>query len=305
MLGYDKQLFILPFDHRSSFIKNLLGLKPPLDKNQSEKVSDLKKIVFDGFFKVWRKDPKKEELGILIDHEFGGEIIKTAKNQGIIFANSAEKSGQDIFTFEYGSKFGAYLLKTRPTMAKVLVRYHPRNRKGNKIQLARLRELSAFCEKNKIKFLFELLVPAEKEDLKKTKGDLEIFDKKIRPNLTAQAILEIQKAGIKPDIWKLEAFGEAADWKKIIFVVKRKPQYKNVGIIVLGRGENGEKVDEWLSLAARFPEVIGFAVGRTVFYPPLIKFIKKKINRKKAIELIAKNFSRLIKNWRNIKQHYV
>ena len=48
---YPKPLFILAFDHRSSFVKNLLGVKDgrkisPAIKN---KVTDYKKVIYAGF----------------------------------------------------------------------------------------------------------------------------------------------------------------------------------------------------------------------------------------------------------------
>ena len=39
---------------------------------------------------------------------------------------------------------------------------------------------------------------------------------------------------------------------------------------MLGRGENDQKVREWLGTARKVPGFIGFAVGRTVFWDPLV-----------------------------------
>ena len=43
-----------------------------------------------------------------------------------------------------------------------------------------------------------------------------------------------------------------------------------VGCIVLGRGEDDVKVRQWLKTAAAVPGFIGFAVGRTSFWDPLV-----------------------------------
>lgn len=40
--------------------------------------------------------------------------------------------------------------------------------------------------------------------------------------------------------------------------------------IVLGRGEDNRKVHEWLEVAAGVPGFVGFAVGRTDFWEPLV-----------------------------------
>lgn len=39
----------------------------------------------------------------------------------------------------------------------------------------------------------------------------------------------------------------------------------DVGLIILGRGENAELVHKWLTTGTKTEGVIGFAAGRTVF----------------------------------------
>ena len=53
-----------------------------------------KKIVFDGFFKVYSKYPEKQDLGILVDEEFGKDIYKICKKKKINLIQTVEKSGQ-------------------------------------------------------------------------------------------------------------------------------------------------------------------------------------------------------------------
>ena len=64
----------------------------------------------------------------------------------------------------------------------------------------------------------------------------------------------------------------------------------NVGCIVLGRGENDQKVREWLSIAREVPGFIGFAVGRTAFWEPLVDYRAKKISRDEAVARIARSY---------------
>ena len=63
----------------------------------------------------------------------------------------------------------------------------------------------------------------------------------------------------------------------------------DVGCIILGRGENEQKVVEWLSTAAAVPGFIGFAVGRTSFWEPLVAW---RDGRKSAEEAAAQIASR-------------
>ena len=64
-----------------------------------------------------------------------------------------------------------------------------------------------------------------------------------------------------------------------------------VGCIILGRGENDEKVREWLAIASGVPGFIGFAVGRTSFWDPLVNWLAKKITREDAVNDIVRRYS--------------
>ena len=75
MLGYSDPLYILPFDHRSSFSKKIFGYNPPLTKKQIKNIIGYKEIVFDAFLSVYNKYDKKSNLGILVDEQFGKDIL--------------------------------------------------------------------------------------------------------------------------------------------------------------------------------------------------------------------------------------
>jgi 5-dehydro-2-deoxygluconokinase len=295
-----KQLYFLPFDHRATFIKGLLGFEGKLSKAQKERVKNLKNLIWQGFLKVCNEIENKAPLAVLADEEFGDKILKQAKKLGIVIAVTVEKSGQDIFDFEYGKKFGQHILKYKPNYAKVLIRYNPANKEYNKVQLKRLKIINDFCKKRRIGFLLELLVPATESQIKSYKTK-ERYDLKLRPILTRRAVYELRKAKIEPDIWKLEAMSCRDDWQKLIVTVKTKNK-KDAKIIVLGRAGSKELVSFWLKVASDFSDIIGFAVGRTIFFPPLQKYLKNKLSKKQTINLIAKNFEYFIELWeKNVK----
>ena len=79
------------------------------------------------------------------------------------------------------------------------------------------------------------------------------------------------------------------DCEKIVAAVRRGGRDK-VGCIVLGRGENDAKVHEWLAVAASVPGFIGFAVGRTDFWQPLVEWRAKKTTREAAVAEIARRY---------------
>ncbi len=285
--GELKSLLLLPFDHRSSFSKNILKLEGDPKDKEIEEIKYLKAMIFEAFLWVWKNDSFPEELGILADEAYGKEILEKANKLGIITSVSVEKSGQDIFDFEYGEKFGEHIQQVNPTYIKALVRYNPQNKEINQKQLVNLQKLENFCQQNQKQLLFELLVPPNTKEAQ----DMENFETQIRPKETAEAILEISQI-IHPKIWKLEGFSKEG-WEMVLKVIPQESK-----VIVLGRGEDPQKVDFWLQEAVRFPNIIGFAVGRTVFMPPLVKFLAKELLESEAIVQISKNFERLVNNWR-------
>src|SRR5207244_3031509 len=118
-------------------------------------------------------------------------------------------------------------------------------------------------------FEFELLVPAEKGQFDRVKGDKKAYDLEIRPGLMVQAIQQLQDAGVEADVWKIEGLDRREDCEKVAAAARRNGRDK-VGCIVLGRGEDDKKVREWLGIAAPVAGFIGFAVGRTTFWDPLV-----------------------------------
>lgn len=297
MLGYPKNLYILPFDHRTSFIDNFFGPLKKLSPQQAKVIIQYKALIYEAFLSVAKKNSFTEaELAILVDEEFGLSILKSAPKKKITFLLPVEKSGQKIFTFAHGRDFAAAILALRPTIVKALVRSNPGLGAANARQLPRLAALSAWCRQNNFKLMIELLVPPTPADLRRVKGQKENYDRRLRPALTIKVIKAFQRAGIEPDIWKIEALEQATDWPPVIQAIRAGAERQQVSIVLLGRGESFAKVKSWMTVAPK-AELNGFAVGRTVFLRPLLDLHAGAINKKQAIKEIAKNYLELIKFW--------
>jgi 5-dehydro-2-deoxygluconokinase len=290
-IGYDQPLYILPFDHRGSFQTKMFGWKGALTDAQTAEIAATKQVIYDGFKAAVAAGVRKEKAGILVDEQFGTAILQDAARNGYSTSCPAEKSGQDEFDFEFGEDFAKHIEKFNPTFCKVLVRYNPEGERAlNQRQAARLKRLSDYLhQKGRNKFMFELLVPAEKAQLDRVKNDKKAFDQEIRPGLMVQTIHELQDAGVEPDVWKIEGLDHRADCEKVVTAVRRGGRAK-VGCIVLGRGEDDKKVREWLGVAAPVPGFIGFAVGRTTFWDPLIDWRAKKTTREAAVAEISRRY---------------
>jgi myo-inositol catabolism protein IolC len=294
-VGFDKPLYILPFDHRGSFQTKLFGWSGPLTIHQTAQIAASKQVIYDGFKVALQSGVPEQKAGILVDEQFGAAILQNARIRGYTTACPAEKSGQEEFDFEYGDEFAKHIEAIQPTFCKVLVRYNPEgDRALNARQAAKLRRLSEYLhEKSSSLFMFELLVPPEKTQLEQLKGDKKAYDLQLRPRLMVETIEELQDAGVEPDVWKIEGLDHRKDCEKVVAAARRSGRDK-VGCIILGRGEDDQKVQEWLATASGVPGFIGFAVGRTSFWDALVNWRAKKITREQAVHEVARRYREFV-----------
>ena len=279
-LGYTNNLFILPFDHRASFAK-MFGFTN-ITSEEKNYIISAKKLIYEAFKDAISRDIPKDQSAILVDEEYGDEILKDAKTQNIATILTTEKSGlaslklgrsgQEGFSFEYGEKFAEHIEKYKPTFAKALIRYKPN------IDWTNLKALSDYCHTHSYKLLLEMIMGLDT----------------VNAQNFLPAINELRKKGVEPDVWKLEGMESKNDYEAVAAKVQEGGR-KNVGIVILGRGESKEKVEHWIKEGRDVKGIIGFAVGRTMFSQPLIDFKNSKIDREELIEKISNSFQHLYK----------
>jgi myo-inositol catabolism protein IolC len=289
--GYEQALYLLPFDHRNSYVKGMFNFTPPLDAAQQAQVEDSKQLIYEGFLKAAAEGVSKAHAGVLVDEEFGASILRDARRQGYVTALSVERSGSDEFHFEYGDEYADHIEEFDPTFAKVLVRFNPGDDEAmNQRQAGRLRALSEYCRENNRHLMFELLVPATEAQLQSVKGDKNAYDLRLRPDLMIEAMRSLQDAGVEPDVWKIEGLDRREDCERVVQQARRDGRH-GVSCIVLGRGADDTKVRGWLETAAAVPGFIGFAVGRTSFFSAVADYEAKKATREEAAQRIAAQYS--------------
>ncbi len=312
-LGYDGKLYILAFDHRGSFQKKMFGIQGDPTPEETETISDAKRLIFEGMVEAVHRGAEPGATGVLVDEQFGSDIPTRAREHGLKLAMPVEKSGQDEFDFEYGDDFAAHIEKFDSDFSKVLVRFNPEGEAAmNERQLGRLKTLSDWLhsqpddagaaqsseagrragDKPTRKFLFELLVPATEEQLERVDGDSDRYDAELRPELMRRAIQEIQNAGIEVDVWKIEGVDDRDDAAMLAEQARTGPGREGVVCVVLGRGASTEKVDQWLQTAAPVEGFVGFAIGRSIWWDALKGFLSEELRRDAAAEQIADNYLR-------------
>jgi myo-inositol catabolism protein IolC len=295
-LGYDGKLYILAFDHRGSFQKKMFGIEGDPTPEETETISDAKKLIFEGMEKAVERGLDAASAGVLVDEQFGSDIPELAKEHGLSLTMPVEKSGQNEFDFQYAHEFGDHIAKYDLLASKVLVRYNPDgDAEMNERQTKRLKQLADWLHDNDRLFLFELLVPAEDEQLESVGGDTDRYDAELRPELMRRAIEHFQEAGVEVDIWKIEGVDRREDAEMLSEQARTGEGRENVKSVLLGRGASDEKVDHWLRVAAPVEGFIGFAIGRSIWWDALKGYLDNSLEREAAAEQIADKYLRFIK----------
>jgi myo-inositol catabolism protein IolC len=295
-LGYDGKLYILAFDHRGSFQKKMFGIEGDPTPEETDTISDAKKLIFEGMEKAVDRGLDPATAGVLVDEQFGGDIPDLAVKRGLSLTMPVEKSGVDEFQFQYGDDFPAHIEKYDLLASKVLVRYNPDgDPEMNERQTERLKELADWLHANDRKFLFELLVPAEQEQLDSVDGDTDRYDAELRPELMRRTIEHFQNEGVEVDIWKIEGVDTREDAQMLSDQARKGEGRENVKSVLLGRGASDDKVDHWLRVAAPVEGFIGFAIGRSIWWDALKGFLDESMERDAASDLIADKYLRFVK----------
>jgi myo-inositol catabolism protein IolC len=304
-LGYDGKLYMLAFDHRGSFQKDLFGIVGEPTPEQVEAICDVKRLIFEGALEAVARGADPSLTGILVDEQFGSDIPARAREHLLKLAMPVEKSGQREFEFEYGEEFGAHIERFNPDFSKVLVRYNPEDEDPelNECQRRRLKTLADWLHEHERKFLFELLVPATGAQLERAGGDKRRYDTELRPELERAAIKELQDYGVEVDVWKIEGLDKGEDAAMLAEQARSGPGREGVVCIVLGRAGSDEQVDHWLSEAAAVEGFVGFAIGRSIWWGALRGFLLQSLRREQARDQIASNFLRFIDVYERHEPH--
>jgi myo-inositol catabolism protein IolC len=291
-LGYEGRLFILAVDHRGSFKKKMFGLTDGEDADL-ERLIAAKRIVWDGF-RLAHAEGLPDGAGVLIDEEMGADVAREAAELGIPFAMPVEKSGQDVFDFEYGDAFGEHIEEFDPTFAKVLVRWNPEDDPETKAEQGeRLERLGSWLHAEGRRFLFELLVPATERQLNLVGGDAGAYDARLRPMLMLDAIDDIRSFGVEPDVWKIEGIESSSD-AALIAALTRAGGRDGVASVVLGRGADDDLVDRWLRAGAPITGYAGFAIGRSIWWDAVAGWKDGELGDDDAAAAIAAKYRRFI-----------
>ena len=258
----DNPLLIMAMDHRDSFGKQFGVTDGSPSDEQAAHMRAAKQLIYQGLRDA-RAQLTEGQAGVLVDEEFGAQVLRDARRDGLVVAMPVEKSGQELFELQYGDDTEAHIDEFAPDYVKVLVRMNPYDNPGDiAAQLSELAKLSAMLAARDQPFLYELLVPATPLQLADA-GSKAAYDKDIRPGLVVEVIGANQRAGVEPTLWKIEGLETTEAAQDV--VAAAKADGRTADCIVLGRDAPKDVLDHWISVAAPVPGFVGYAVGRSIW----------------------------------------
>lgn len=246
--------WILAFDHRNSLRCSFFGVTGAATAADHARARETKAVIFDGVVRAIELGIPSGRPAVLVDEEYGADVIRRARELGVPVVVPVEASGLDVVRFEHGDDgFGPALERVDPEYAKVLVRYNPEGANNdNRVQRERLALLQRWVRDHGRKWMLELLVPATPEQLAACGGESGRYDGELRPGLTVRAAAELRDSGLEPELWKLEGMATSAEFAAIAAACGAAGPGR-------GRAETGETVGCMCSAAAptRPPSIAG------------------------------------------------
>ena len=261
------------FDHRSQ-LEDIPGATPA-------KIGAFKELCLDATLRVSQGKPG---YGLLCDNRLGRDALHRAAGQGLWIARPVEWPGSRPLTLEpeLGPDFGGLSEWPLEHVVKVLCFCHPEDAVALRdAQEATITRLFHACRRNRLEML------------------LEVIPSKVGPvddATTARLITRFYDIGIYPDWWKLEPMQTTATWKATCDAITTRDPHVQ-GIVILGLGQSEDELAASFRLAASFPLVKGFAVGRTIHADVGRDWIAGRIDDAAAVATMTENFRRLCGIW--------
>ena len=201
---------------------------------------------------------------------------------------------------EYGAALDAtdaVVDRLAPDLAKVLLRYNPEgDAELNARQAERLAAISDWCLGRDLPLMLEVLMPPTPEQRAASGADLTRWDADMRPALMVEAVQRLRAAGADPAVWKVEGLDSTEDAAAVV-AAARADGRPDVSCIVLGRGADLDRVEQWLAVGAATPGFVGFAVGRSLWNEPALAHARGELDEGGVRREVAARYVRLCRAW--------
>ncbi|WP_330647030.1 5-dehydro-2-deoxygluconokinase (plasmid) [Thioclava litoralis] len=271
--GDFSEMRVFAFDHRMQLEE--------MEGYTLKKGGAFKELCLEAALKVQQG---RSGYGILCDNRIGRHALHAASGTGLWIGRPCEWPGSRPLELEpeLGPDCGGLKEWARENVVKVLCFCHPEDDADIWArQLDRVRKLYAAARRNNLEFLLEIIpskVAATDDDT------------------TAHLIRRFYAEGIYPDWWKLEPLASQAGWAKACDAIEAYDRHTR-GIVVLGLDAPEAELAASFEIAAGFPLVKGFAVGRTIFGSVARDWLAGRMGDDEAVAEMATRYARLADIW--------
>ncbi len=268
---------VFAFDHRVQ-MEVMPGATP-------QKIGRFKELCLQAALKVQNG---QSGYGILCDNRLGRRALQAASGTGLWIGRPVEWPASRPLTLEpeIGPDFGGLDEWPLENVVKVLCFCHPDDTPDIfDAHEETIKRLFAAARRNRLEFLLEIIpskVGAVDDDT------------------NATLIRWFYDIGVYPDWWKLEPMASRAAWENACnAITDNDPNTR--GIVVLGLEAPEADLAASFRVAAGFPLVKGFAVGRTIFAQAARDWLAGTMSDEDAIEDMQGRYQRLCTIWQDAR----
>lgn len=277
--GVHEELTVLAMDHRSQF-EDLIAETG----GDADRIPHFKTLALRAVDKVAGGDHR---FGVLLDGRFGFDALAQAGDRPYWIGRPIELPKSRPLEFESSADVATELAEWPLNhVVKCLVFYHPDDeialRERQERQLLRLFDA---CRKTRHELLVEVILPKGLDSDSHT---------------VARAIRRLYAIGVRPDWWKLEPAVDPAAWREIEAAVNENDPLCR-GVVLLGLSAPEAELLASFEIAARFPIIKGFAVGRTIFYDVAREWLSDRMDDDAAVAALTEKFKVLVDAWRRLR----
>ncbi|CCW31849.1 5-dehydro-2-deoxygluconokinase [Xenorhabdus nematophila] len=271
------ELYVMAFDHRIQFVEMARKVNANLDQ-----ISQLKKLLFRASQEASSEAHLAGKTGILCDSSFGQDVLNAATGQGLWIGRPVELPASRPLCLEHGNIGSQLVSWPQEHIVKCLVFFHPEDESLMRLEQEKIiQEVYSACCQSGHELLLEVILPT----------DMPHSDE-----LYLRALQRFYHLGIKPDWWKLPPM-QSVTWDHIAALIEHHDPYCR-GIVILGLDASVSILQASFKAAAGKSIVKGFAVGRTLFGQPSLKWLAGEIDEETFIQQIKTNYHNLIRYWR-------
>ncbi|MQQ09462.1 5-dehydro-2-deoxygluconokinase [Epibacterium sp. SM1979] len=269
---------VFAYDHRMQLEE--------LEGATDAKIGSFKELCLEATAAVAKGQPG---YGLLCDSRLGRDALYKAAGQGLWIGHPVEWPGSRPLRLEpeIGADFGGLNEWPLEHVVKVLCFYHPDDTDEMKADHEdTIKRLFEACRRNRLEMLLEV-IPSKAGPVNDT--------------TTAEVIQRFYDIGVYPDWWKLEPMTTSAAWEATVAAITRNDANTR-GIVILGLAASEADLAASFEVAAAYPLVKGFAVGRTIFGDAAKAYMTGEISDADAVADMAGKYQRLCEIWDTARQ---